>query len=590
MNHYSEFKRKVHSLIGDSINNRIYYIVHSAKVKDNLNYSLCLSEKEKIKYTSEAIKELQQVIKSCKTADAIILSALIENNPSDKLSFEERKVLIIQNYFLAYYSEVLNYLTESENSEDLTTIDVNHYINHLGLDVERLEKFIINIANAERYVGLVSMLEKINEVAPKVSNSLEAKISELQKMTDEFIPQVISNKLTPLLNSSNDLKVIDSTIKKIVNEYYQTFDAVRGEILSALDTLKNKSKTEYIKGISQTYNQIIKLVYDDRHFAYDSIVDYYENRQNDPSFYCYLSVYKELHNSILKGITDELLINRLSDFDKAFDLPSNFTEIKNYINKGLYEMDLFMNGKINEMSYYNIPRAVEKFNSLRFKYENNPKQSLSMLNKYFTAISTLDHNIDKGIFSNDKVHDDINFTVMCNQLCYFKSDILNLFTADEIAESEPDDLKIIDILDTDEIVEEVKNQKIDKKETSKNIAFTYVGTSASFKPKITEFKNCLVDDGFIDKSTKLADFNKIFKNRLPGNPIIWLGSRTDLKYLIRSLKESKLIQSVGNDLWKITSNCFIVDDNTTYDFRKYKSLKDPTPAICNKLDRIIRVL
>jgi hypothetical protein len=73
MYHYSEYKRKLHSLIGDSINNRIYYIVDSANIKDTLNYSLCLSEAERIKYTNEAICELQQKLKSCKTSDAIIL-------------------------------------------------------------------------------------------------------------------------------------------------------------------------------------------------------------------------------------------------------------------------------------------------------------------------------------------------------------------------------------------------------------------------------------------------------------------------------------------------------------------------------------
>lgn len=376
----------------------------------------------------------------------------------------------------------------------------------------------------------------------------------------------------------------ENTTKKL-NEFIQ----LRDDILSLLKLLKKESEKDYLVGFSQTYNLIVKFVYDNN---FSDSSDYFGITYGEVNArpYNILSIRHEIYKQVFKKITDTLIINCSSDFDKAFDLPSNFTEIKNYINKGLYEMDLFMNGKINEMSYYNIPRAVEKFNSLRFKYENNPKQSLSMLNKYYTAVSTLDHNIDKGIFSNDKVHDDVNFTVMCNQLCYFASDILKLFTADEIAESEPDDLKIIDILDTDEIVEEVKNQKINKKETSKNIAFTYIDKNANFKSKITEFKSRLVDDGFIDKSTKLIDFNKIFKNKLPGNPIIWLGSRTELKYLIRSLKELKLIQSVGNDLWKITSICFSVNDDTLYDFRKYKGLKKPTPAICNKLDRIIKGL
>ena len=282
----------------------------------------------------------------------------------------------------------------------------------------------------------------------------------------------------------------ENTTKKL-NEFIQ----LRDDILSLLKVLKKESEKEYLIGFSETYNVIVKFVYDNN---FSDSGDYFgitpEGVNSKP--YNILSIRHEIYKQAFKKITDTLIINCSADFDKAFDLPSSFTEIKNYINKGLYEMDLFMNGNINEMSYYNIPRAVEKFNSLRFKYENNPKQSLSMLNKYFIAVSTLDNNIDKGIYSNDKIHDDINFTVMCNQLCYFKSDILNLFTADEIAESEPDDLKIIDILDTDAFVEEVKN----KKETSIHIAFTYSKKGASFKNNLTEFRKSLIEGGFIDNT------------------------------------------------------------------------------------------
>jgi hypothetical protein len=378
----------------------------------------------------------------------------------------------------------------------------------------------------------------------------------------------------------------ENTTEKL-NEFIQLSD----DILSLLKLLKKESEKDYLVGFSKTYNVIVNFFYDNN---FSDSSDYFGITYGEVNArpYNILSIRHEIYKQVFKKIIDTLLIKNIDDYDLAYELPTSFNDTIEYINKGFYELESMMEGKIAKMKYFNIPRAIEKFNSLRNKYENKPKESLLLLDKYFTISQQIYNQIDQGEFENTDAFEDEIFMKTWNELSFFYDNMQSLFTQAEIDYLTPVGVtKVLDILNPLNAPQEEPVQVIKaKKETSKNIAFTYVGTSASFKPKITEFKNCLVDGGFIDKSTKLADFNKIFKNELPGNPIIWLGSRTDLKYLISSLKKMALIQSVGNDIWKITSNCFNVDGNTSYDFRKYKSLKNPTPSICNKLDRIIKVL
>ncbi len=121
---------------------------------------------------------------------------------------------------------------------------------------------------------------------------------------------------------------------------------------------------------------------------------------------------------------------------------------------------------------------------------------------------------------------------------------------------------------------------------SKHLAFTYSKTGASAKNNLTEFRKDLIAAGFIDKGTSLANFNKVFKNELPVNPIKWTGNLSELYYLIKLLhNDKKLINSTGKEVWKITANCFVDADGNNYDYQKFRGQKNPASKI--KLDTIV---
>jgi len=590
MGQLTEYELKVLTLIAETIGYKIFGIEDGAKEKDKLAYSTCLNDKEKEKYTKQAIKKLQVSFKNCVPEVAPYITAFINVHPSDKSSYDERKETIISNFFLHEYSAVIELLAELKprDIEDAITIDIEHYIHYLGLNTIALEDFIVQFANAERYIVLASLLERINDEAPEVLRNLETQVVEFKKMVEETDIHLIKVKLDIYLTSKNDLKAIDSTVDKIISEYYYKFNEIRNELITKLDILKTKSQKEYLNGIACVYRAVIKLYYEERYNSEDTYYSIHDERHKHVDFYCILGLHVVLRK-MFKEIIDEILINRTNEFDKAFDLPSSFNDTKNYINKGLYEIELLMDGKINQVSYYNIPRAIEKFNSLRFKYENNPKQSLLLLHKYYDAINSLNNKIDQGEFDNVDAHDDENFTSMWNQLCYFTSDILNLFTPSEIAESAPENLKILDILNTDESAIDKPIPKAIKKETSIHIAFTYSKKLPKDKNNLTEFRKSLIEGGFIDKSTKLTDFNKVFKNERITVPIRWSGNLSELYYLIKTLhNDKKLIDNTGKEVWKITANCFVDANGNQFDWAKFRGQKIPVSS--RKLDKIISVL
>jgi len=593
MGQLTEYEIKILTLIAETIGYKIYGIEDGAKEKDKLAYSTCLDDKEKTKYTKQAIKKLQARFKNCVPEVAPYITAFINVHPSDNSSYDERKETIIRNFFLHEYSAVIELLAElkPKDIEDAITIDIEHYIHYLGLNTIALEDFIQQFANAERYIGMLSILTHKKDISNETLSKLEKDISLIISNAQAITPDSIKAQLEPLINSNKDLEVIDKAVKKVTSKSYNEFRKLGDSLYNNLDELKKLSHENYLIGFTSVYEKLKKFLnQDDFIDSEDSLNDLYDERQKDPFYYGFLSIRRMAFNGVLKGILDELLIERLNDFDAAFNLPSSFNETKNYIQKGLYEMELMMDGKIIKMKYYNIPRALEKFNSLRYKYENNPKEALGLLEKYYTIITSIDYKIDKGDFDNTDAYSNETFAKFSNDIHALAWNIFNLFTQEEIDATEPKDEKVLDILNPSNVptLEPVQVIKT-KKETSIHIAFTYSKKLPKDQNNLTEFRKSLIEGGFIDKSTKLTDFKKLFRNELPDNLIIWLGGISELYYLIKTLhNDKKLIDNTGKEVWKITSNCFIDTNGNQFDWAKFRGQKIPVSS--KKLDKIISVL
>lgn len=77
----------------------------------------------------------------------------------------------------------------------------------------------------------------------------------------------------------------------------------------------------------------------------------------------------------------------------------------------------------------------------------------------------------------------------------------------------------------------------------------------------------LKKERFIHANNSLEDFKSIFRNKdiSPNKRIIWIGSVKELQWFVKYLMyESKKIADLKNDIWLITSKCFMKKDNNSY--------------------------
>lgn len=117
-------------------------------------------------------------------------------------------------------------------------------------------------------------------------------------------------------------------------------------------------------------------------------------------------------------------------------------------------------------------------------------------------------------------------------------------------------------------------------------SFTYVNFD-KYPDAIKNLMDSLGKNGFIRKSTKLSDFNRVFNGKEVGSKIVWIGTKEYLVYFIRQMKKLKLIKPV-KDIWKISVKCFVNVDGNDFDNLNLNSQKKP--ADTTKMDRIIQNL
>lgn len=91
-----------------------------------------------------------------------------------------------------------------------------------------------------------------------------------------------------------------------------------------------------------------------------------------------------------------------------------------------------------------------------------------------------------------------------------------------------------------------------------NIEQELKGFKIEHYDKLTEFRKALIEDGFIDKETKIADFRAVFDDKIVTKRIIWKKAFTHLNYLIKTLYDEKIITNDEDKKWVITANCFVM--------------------------------
>lgn len=575
-------------LIAESLDIEILKIEADNTAKDKLSFATCLNENEKIRYTKEQVKKLQAGFQSCNPKIADYVNTYILSKSYNTENHEEDKITLLSNFFLSEFSEIFDdIVADYPTKKSLIEFSIHAYFVLNGLDSKLLDEFTKQFANANRYVGFLEILNHKENQSKDAIKAIKVETDKLIKLNKDVDIFFIRIKLETLIKSSKELKVIDKAIDKVYKETCNDFKVLKDNIAALLSKLKAKSYADYLHGFKYVYDSFIKIVYDDVwHEENINEALYKKSRAKDPAIYCLSEIHYTVYTTVFKSYVTELLLSRQVDFEAAYKLPKTFSSLKEYINKGLYELEQFMDGNLDNLKYYNFPRALERFNTLRFKYENNPQQSAILFENYSNALATLSHLIDQSEFDNENAFDDENFTAMWNDIYGFSHDIVNLFTPQEIEASAPKPNKVLEILNTDLKDAPKVKHTLKQKPPSKHIAFTYSNTSVDAKYNLTECRKDLISAGFIDKSTSLANFKKIFKNELPAIPIKWTGNLSELYYLIKLLhNDKKLINSTGKEVWKITANCFVDADGNKYDYQKFRGQKNPVSK--SKLDTIV---
>ena len=473
----TEIELEVLAEIADIIEGKIRILELGSTDKDKLAYLTCLNEEEKIKYTRKEIPKLQKEFHKCSAEVSPYVFALIEEHPSDKdEDYYVKEKRIISNFILSDFHEVFELFAKDPKDLENWYQYFDQVIIEMGFDSELLSEFVVYMHKGSRYIGLTSFLPENNipTLQPKKESTVEAvakpilpiPVTSLVEKTENLDIEIIRAEIAALTDSSKKAKDIDKAAETLKNKYLKEFKYLSDEIIENLDTLKRQSQEAYLTAFRNTYDTISKINYDSKFNDSFSTADtFYEIRTKDPGIYALVIICNTLGTKIFKPLANALIIDRSKDFCTAYNLPANFSDLKKYIKNGFYEIERFMDGNEREVNYFNIPRAVEKFNSVRFLFENNPKECFKLLDKYCGIIQNFAYIMDKSEFANQHAFDSKIFTTIYNEVDTFSGNMQDLFSQEEIDEMEPEPAKVLDIFKN--IESEEKQEKFSESISSK---------------------------------------------------------------------------------------------------------------------------
>lgn len=105
------------------------------------------------------------------------------------------------------------------------------------------------------------------------------------------------------------------------------------------------------------------------------------------------------------------------------------------------------------------------------------------------------------------------------------------------------------------------------------------------------FFNSLCDNNFLErKKTSVIVFKCIFSNQQIKTQVVWHGGVLSLRYLIRTLRDKKLIEYPINSQLNLVRICFKLHDNKPINKNSFNSKISVNEKIINQLDKAIECL
>lgn len=144
-------------LIIDHIDFEVFCIEQKVRDKGRLDYSLCSDLIEKQEITKKKIKKFKKKLRKCNPIISGFINVLI-NKQSLDYNFYEYKEIIIKNFILEHYYELVQELAEVEIDDEIN-YRLKEKMKLRGYSYKLMEDFIISITDAHHYYIYKSFLE-----------------------------------------------------------------------------------------------------------------------------------------------------------------------------------------------------------------------------------------------------------------------------------------------------------------------------------------------------------------------------------------------------------------------------------------------
>ena len=274
----------------------------------------------------------------------------------------------------------------------------------------------------------------------------------------------------------------------------------------------------------------------------------------------------------------------------------SFEEAVRFINGGLFEVEMFMRGRIKTVKFFNLLTGFKRFQEELVKLENFTQVNKELFLKYWYIIREIRYNHEQG---NHKIPDNIenpNFEKMIAYVYKLDISLPDIIESLDIYEEEKEHsiLDILDpnskssILDQKRVIQESSGtQKTDAKPLPHSFKYLHFETKPA---NINDLFHSMKQAKFIADDTELKNFKKIFSGNRIEKPIVWIGGKSTLTFFIKSLHDNhKKIEDLNKMQWAVAVNCFIDPSLKPFDRRNLSIQKSPAAA-SKKIDVLVEAL
>ncbi|TKK65415.1 hypothetical protein FC093_20100 [Ilyomonas limi] len=312
-------------------------------------------------------------------------------------------------------------------------------------------------------------------------------------------------------------------------------------------------------------------------------------------FYPYLpkvQPYEDLHLELYNHKVGDALLDQLKELFHDTPLQSLPAAIT-YINKGLFQIEMFLHGSVKKLQFYNLTYAFDYFLKEFIKFENYTTANRKLFSKYWFIIRDLNHKYKNGYYNQAIDTTQQHFKQYISYLNQLEEKLPEYYQHLDLTD-EHKKHSILDLIEDSEIANTDKDTKNTSPQVSENSAaqcphsFTYIHYNTQ-PGNLTDICNALKKHKLICANTQLTSFKKIFSGTPIQTPIIWTGNASDLYYFITLLCKQKKVEDLKQKHWDVTIKCFVDQAGNAFTKSQIKGLKKPqtTAAIIEKAVNVL---